>query len=384
MKRLGALTAILSLVVTLIACDGGQEATPAPTPTLADRLTSTFVPAPPASPTPVATGAPRIPANTNRTTSGRVAGDETWRGDVLITGDVEIPQGVTLTIEPGTRIRFTAQSDDQHGEEEYSPEDPSTIHATMISILVLGELDAQGTPDQPIVFTSDSEEPGLMDWMSIAVEDGGTLVLDHVVIEHSYFGLQLNSPVLRVSVSQSTIRDVTTCGICTGAHPIEEPVIISDSRFIRCGREAIDTYWDQNITVQHNVFSENYVAIMSVGSSITIEGNLFINNSRGIGVVEGGTPNITGNEFTQNQGAAIFVTDASPTVTNNNIHDNMFNFQMEGGSRDVVATNNWWGSADSEVIEDSIHDGRDDPSLGIVDFEPYANEAFRLDIPEYE
>jgi hypothetical protein len=38
--------------------------------------------------------------------------DEIWRGEILLTGDVEIPQGVTLTIEPGTIIRFTAQRDD--------------------------------------------------------------------------------------------------------------------------------------------------------------------------------------------------------------------------------------------------------------------------------
>ena len=83
---------------------------------------------------------------------------------------MEIPQGVTLTIKPGTSIRFTAQSDDRHGEEEYSPEDPSTIHATMISILVCGVLDAQGTPDQPIVFMSDSLGP--LDGTYDAVEEG--------------------------------------------------------------------------------------------------------------------------------------------------------------------------------------------------------------------
>ncbi len=379
MKRFRALTVILSIAVMLVACVVGEEAAPPPVPTIADSLTPTSEPIPPA------TQASSIPSTTNKTTSGRMSEDETWHGEILITGDIEIPQGVILTIEPGTTIRFTAQSDDQHGEEEYSPEDPSTMHATMISILVFGELDAQGMPDQPIVFTSDSEAPGQMDWQSITVEGSGTVRLEHVTIEHGFFGLQLNSPMLHVAVSQSTFQDITTCAICAeGARPLEGPVIISDSQFIRCGRESIDTYRDQNIVVHHNVFSENYVGIMSVGSSITIEGNLFINNERGIGVVEGGTPDIIGNEFTQHQGAAIFVTDASPTVSNNNIYENLFNFQMEGGSQNAVAANNWWGSADPKVIGDSIQDGRDDPSLGIVDFEPYANEAFQLDIPEYE
>jgi parallel beta-helix repeat protein len=256
----------------------------------------------------------------------------------------------------------------------------------MVFILVFGVLDAQGTPDQPILFTSDSQTPGEMDWQSIMIEESGTVRLEHITIEHSYFGLQLNSPMSNVSVNQSTFQDITTCAICGhGARALEGPVIISGNRFTRCGRECIDTYWDQNIIVRNNVFAESYVGIMSVGSAITVEGNLFINNGRGIGIIEGGTPNIIGNEFTQqNEGAAIFVTDASPTISNNNIFDNLFNFQMEGGNQNVSAANNWWGSADPTVIGDSILDGRDDPSLGILEFEPYADEAFQLDIPEYK
>jgi hypothetical protein len=290
-----------------------------------------------------------------------------------------------LTIEPGTTIRFTAQSDDQHSKSEFDPADESTWPATMISILVSGMLDAQGTSDQPILFTSDSASPGELDWQSIMLEGSGVVRLDHVTIEHSFLGVQLNVPMNQLSVRRTTFQDITTCAICGhGAPPNDEPLVISDNRFIRCGRESIDTYRGQRIVVQHNVFSENHVGIMSVGSAIIVEGNLFINNGRGIGVIEGGTPQIIGNEFTRTQGAAIFVTDASPTVANNNLYDNVFNFQMEGGTQDAVATNNWWGSADPGVIADSILDGRDDPALGIVEFEPYAQEPFDLDIPDYQ
>jgi hypothetical protein len=317
------------------------------------------------------------------TTSGRMPEDEIWRGDLLITGDVEIPPGVTLIIEPGTTIRFTAQSDDQHGEAEYDPQDPSTYHATMISILVRGTLEARGTPEHPITFTSDSDEPGEMDWQSITIEGSGSVTLDSVVIEHGHFGLQLDSAELYASVSHSTIRFATNCGICTGDHPITGPIVIANSRFVACGREAIDTYAQQNIIVRHNVFTENYVAIMSVGSSITVEDNLFIGNIRGIGVVEDGNPTIVGNEFTQHDGAAIFATDASPIITNNNMYANVWNIELEASVRGVTAENNWWGSADTATIAGSILDGNDDPTLGFVDFEPYAMEAFDLDVPEY-
>jgi hypothetical protein len=322
-------------------------------------------------------------SNVNRTRTGRMPADEIWRGDLLITGDVEIPPGVTLTIEPGSTIRFTAQSDDQHEPDEYDPEDPSTYPATMISILVRGLLQAQGTPQQPITFTTDSDEPGELDWQSIMLEERGTAILDHVVIEHGHFGLQLNTDEVQASITHSTIRDATTCCICTDRHGITGPIVIADNQFVGCGREAIDTYANQNIIVQHNVFADNYVGIMSVGSSILVENNLFIGNSRGIGVIEHGTPTITGNEFTENDDAAIFVTDGAPLLTENNIHANGWNLQLEGSVLGVTAENNWWGYTDPQVIGQMIWDGNDDPSLGLVDFEPYAWEPFDLDVPQY-
>jgi hypothetical protein len=322
--------------------------------------------------------------DTHITTSGRMMNDEVWQGDILVTGDVEIPEGVTLTIEPGTTIRFTAQSDDQSDEDEYDPTDPSTLHATMITILVYGSIEALGTPDQPITFTTDSSTPGDIDWQSIQVEGSGAVYLDYVVIEYGYFGVQLNTATLTAMISNSTIQYVTTCCICTFRHRIDNTVIISDSKFIGCGREAIDTYSDQNIIVQQNVFSDNYVGIMSVGSDIVVENNLFTGNLRGMGVIEDGKPSITGNEFTDTDGAAIFLTDASPEIVNNNLYGNVYNVQLEGSSQDVTAENNWWGSDEKASIEESIWDGNDESSLGMVDYEPFATEAFDLDVPVFE
>ena len=38
------------------------------------------------------------------TTSGTLTADEVWSGTINISGDVTVPKGVTLTIEPGTEI----------------------------------------------------------------------------------------------------------------------------------------------------------------------------------------------------------------------------------------------------------------------------------------
>ena len=48
------------------------------------------------------------------TTSGTMPADETWSGTVTLTGDVTVPIGVMLTIEPGTEVVFPAGSDDSN------------------------------------------------------------------------------------------------------------------------------------------------------------------------------------------------------------------------------------------------------------------------------
>ncbi|MCZ6702908.1 MAG: hypothetical protein O6940_07700 [Ignavibacteria bacterium] len=40
------------------------------------------------------------------TTSGTLSHNETWCGDIEITGDVTVPQGISLTILPGTKLSF--------------------------------------------------------------------------------------------------------------------------------------------------------------------------------------------------------------------------------------------------------------------------------------
>jgi parallel beta-helix repeat protein len=308
--------------------------------------------------------------------------DENWCRDVLITGSVQIAPGVTLTIQPGVTIRFKEESDNQYNNREFSTKVPPPSQTPSIIIDVFGTLYAHGTSTEPIVFTSGHDVAGPRDWDSIAIEEDGMVSLDHVVLEHGHFGLQVNTPTSQATISHSTIRHVTTTGIATGDHPIDGPIIVSNSRFLDCGREAIDTYPDQNIIVRHNIFSDNYVAIMSVGSSIIIESNLFTSNIRGIGVVESGNPTIIGNEFTNNDGAAIFVTDASPLITYNNLYTNVLNLELNASTLGVTAENNWWGSSDDNTIAASILDGVDDPALGFVDFEPYAIDPFDLDVPE--
>jgi parallel beta-helix repeat protein len=326
----------------------------------------------------------------NRTTSGQITQDEIWRGNILITGDVTIPEGVTLTIEPGTTVRFTAQSDDQHGggdddqaDYEFFPDDPPAIPANMVSLIVFGSLNAQGPTERPITFTSDSPSPFVSDWQSIAVESGGMATLENVIMEYNYWGLQLNTNASRAIVTDNTFRHIATCGVCTGPHPIAGPIVISDNEFSDCRHEAVSTFPSQNITVEHNLFFDNLVGVIAEGNTILIKNNTFRNNEQGIGVINAGNPTIIGNDITQNTFAGIWIWEgSSATVTGNNILDNAMNVGLGRSSHDMIAENNWWGTTDSSAIEALIHDGNDQSGLGIVDFQPYALEPFVLETPK--
>ncbi len=57
--------------------------------------------------------------------------DTTWSGEILITGDVYVPPGVTLTIVPGTTIRFK-RIDEQSEKNLFSSETPYYPQAELI------------------------------------------------------------------------------------------------------------------------------------------------------------------------------------------------------------------------------------------------------------
>jgi len=58
------------------------------------------------SPTPAPAPTPTPEPPTQITKSGSITRDETWSGEVYIVNGVDIAKGVTLTVEPGTVVKF--------------------------------------------------------------------------------------------------------------------------------------------------------------------------------------------------------------------------------------------------------------------------------------
>jgi hypothetical protein len=343
-------------------------------------MTATSIPIP--TPTPIV----------NRTLSGKITINEIWRGELTVTGDVIVTNGATLTIEPGTTIRFTAKKDDRHagGDEDVAnmPGDPPAIPAEMISLTAYeGTIVARGTPEQPITFTSDSSNPEVGDWASIS-EENGFAYLDYVIVEYSYWGLQVNSNIpsgiLNVSANHSIFRHIATCGICPGGNQILPEFIIADNQFIDCRHEGVDTYQNQNFTIRHNLFVNNPAGVNVEGEGILIEGNTFENNVIGVNIFHGGNATISRNEFVGNQDTAIgFRQDSGGIVESNNFNiNNKMNIVVDRSSLDITAVGNWWGTVEHAMVDLLIWDKKDQSKDGLVIYEPLATEPLILDTPK--
>ncbi|NIA12390.1 MAG: T9SS type A sorting domain-containing protein [Nitrospiraceae bacterium] len=106
----------------------------------------------------------------NPTSSGILSHNEIWCGIHTILGNVTVPSGVTLTIQPGTTVKFYDNA----------------------SLYVNGTLIAEGTEDQPISFTSNRDNPASGAWGSIQFNDSSNdneCIIKYADIQYASYGV---------------------------------------------------------------------------------------------------------------------------------------------------------------------------------------------------
>jgi parallel beta-helix repeat protein len=109
-----------------------------------------------------------------------VTSDTIWEGEVLISEDILVPEGITLTVTPGTKINI-APTDSTRTDPEYlSP---------LTEITIRGTLNAQGTKESPIVFTLNKGDEST-DWAGLVI-DGGTAHLRSCSIQRAETGISV-------------------------------------------------------------------------------------------------------------------------------------------------------------------------------------------------
>ena len=102
---------------------------------------------------------------------------------------------------------------------------------------------------------------------------------------------------------------------------------------------------------------------------IIIQRNLIFNTTLGID----STLPVTVENNTIENNAVGLATSARLSAIYNNIEGNNQSVYLTS-SNNLNATNNWWGTTNTQTISQSIHDFNDDSTLGKVEFVPFLTE----------
>lgn len=260
-----------------------------------------------------------------------ISRDTVWQGEIHINGVISVKRGATLTIRPGTVIKFMRIDRDRNGIGDSE-------------ILVEGRLVARGAAEKRIVFTSAETKPGINDWsyLQFLASDPGN-VIEQCQFEYAFAGIMIHFADVRIS-------DCLFRNNNRGLH-----------------------YNTANLTVEHSTFIENRIGIRCT----RFEGDV----------------SITANEISRNDIGVLFVRQhvnavdfdllnsgkEHPRIQGNNIENNRsYNFSLgEGQDRDVNVSGNWWGASQRKEIADLIFDRNEDEKLSSVIFEPYLSAAVR-------
>lgn len=285
--------------------------------------------------------------------------DTVWQGTVNINGDVYVPPGVTLTVMPGTTVKFKRidEKSDQNMFDIVSPYYPEA------ELIVRGKIIAKGTSKDKIVFTSQEVDARPKDWGAINLLGSEGNVFEYCKILFAYNAIHGHGSSAVVRYNEFAKNGV---GI---SFKMEE--------------ETKDAPWfgkESNMEIIGNRFYKNKGGIGFRNSSGVISHNLIEGNKFfGIFPKEKANALISYNQVTENKKGIYLYQAQGVKLENNNIYDNTdYNIAVaEAQDYDVDARNNWFGTINVDKLEEMIFDRNDDADLGLVNFQPFLKKQVR-------
>ncbi|PKB68046.1 MAG: hypothetical protein BZY81_03355 [SAR202 cluster bacterium Io17-Chloro-G4] len=188
------------------------------------------------------------------------------------------------------------------------------------TMFVFGTLNAVGTADEPIVFTSETR------WQGIRILNpfDNSVIVNGIIEKVNGTALDINRGLLNLSDS----------------------IVRSSTQGIRVRSNGA--------TIVYNEIYSNDIGVLGGGEmSFNLSGNTIRDNVVGISI-DGplGTLTFSGNNIVHNVGANLEVTGVGDSI--------------------VDAFSNWWGTADAVLVEGTIRHQFDYASLPLVVYEPVA------------
>ena len=317
--------------------------------------------------------------------------DETWEGDILVDGTVMVAPGATLTIRPGTVVRFAFRdtNGDGIGESE---------------IFIQGRLVARGEKDRPIVFTAE-KAGGRGRWGAINImgSDAEENVLSWCLIESSYRGLHSHFSTFRIEhsllrnnhraiqfqESRAVVSGSTIAGNGSGLRFRDSTVVIEDCRLEgnTTGLQALRTQLSLTGTrvsgsalagvhlretegvVSGSEIAGNTPGLRASAGRFRLESNRITGNGYGGVLLRESGVLAEGNLIAGNAGNGLF-TDSPSVTLRHNVFEGNLRFAVENNSPSPVdGALNFWGVGAGRTGE-VIFDGADDDRIGPVDTDP--------------
>jgi TonB family protein len=257
---------------------------------------------------------------------GTIAGvldvDQTWEGVIVVSGDVTVPEGVSLTIRPGTEVKFVPRSDVMR----------SGADGRKCEIIVDGTLAAIGTSRYPVVFTGGGTTAEIGDWYGITLRSSSS-VMDHCVVQYAEDGITVvnASPTIRNSRITSNLNNGITC--VTGASPLLAHNIIAGN-----ANAGVVAQYASEPVLYRNVVSLNSYGVLVFDVSEPVLGD-----SR--------APDTTHRGYNE-------ITD--------NVEYNLYNHAEVA----ISAQNNFWRDVRVDAVARTIFDADDDDTYGAVSLYP--------------
>jgi hypothetical protein len=301
---------------------------------------------------------------------GVISSDVAWTAagsPYTITKNTLISTGVTLTVEPGATVYIN----------------------TGCYLQINGTLIAKGTTGSKINFNGGQLRlQGATDYNE---QTGAGSIIENCVFtstEEQQVSILFCSPKIDNNVFKNQLLLRQSSSTVSG-NTFNGPVRVSGGSNLftkntfKQGLKLVEVA-GQNVQVLENTFT-SYAdgAGISVGlndlegkCSLTIERNVISGNKYGIYDNTINSPTIRYNTIVNNKVGITLLDGQSQkfTITYNTINNEQ-NLALISwtGCPDIDASNNYWGTTDTNQIDDSIHDFNDDFNLGTVNYKPILN-----------
>jgi len=305
-----------------------------------------------------------------------------WEGEIVVENNLKVPDGITLTIKPGTVVKFRKGA----------------------GLMVEGGLRAMGKNGATIRFIPDTGKAEKGYWQGISLNDSseGTELcyvemkgassltfsvcspkVTDCMITDGIQGIVLarkSSPVIErcmvsdmrdtgisiqmgsapriigctvenagkigIASSQDSfpeIRDNTVRGCDTGIS-VNKYAVAVEGNLVEKNRSGISaTSTSSDVAIKGNRAIDNeFVGIVCQQfSSPQVSGNIVKGNKQGIVCYRSSSPLINENEIAENEEGISCIQICNPKVTGNNIHDNIVGVYLELSSYAVINGNNF-------------------------------------------